>query len=81
MSIKAAMTVPKASQFCCLSLKFVNQVWVWVHFFLLIFGISATISVGVAWVLKVNFADFEVSRSDIFRQINGYIDFDEINGE
>ena len=73
------MTVPRASQFCCLSLKFVNQVWVWVHFILMVFAFLATISVGVFRVLEVNYDEYTKTRSQLLRIIanNGV----EINGE
>ncbi|CAG9810583.1 unnamed protein product [Chironomus riparius] len=63
------MTVPRASQFCCLSLKFVNQVWVWVHFVLLVFAYLTTISIGAIRLLKLNYDDYTTAKDEILRII------------
>lgn len=74
------MTVPRATQFCCLSLKFVNQVWVWIHFILLVFAFLTTISVGVIRVLEVNYDEYTKTRNALLGIIAREIDV-EVNGE
>ncbi|KAL7012026.1 hypothetical protein ACKWTF_014581 [Chironomus riparius] len=74
------MTVPRTSQFCCLSLKFVNQVWVWVHFVLLVFVYLTTISIGVIRLLKLNYDDYTTAKDEILQIIEKEIKV-EINAQ
>lgn len=73
---KAAMTVPKANQFCCLSLKFVNQIWVSVHFVLLIFAYLATISVGVLKVFDTNLSNYVKVKNYVLTKFDEFFKFD-----
>ena len=77
---KAAMTVPKANQFCCLSLKFVNQVWVFVHFVLLIFSYLATISIGALKAFDINLSNYTKVKNYVLDKFDGFFKF-EISGK
>ncbi|XP_070509058.1 uncharacterized protein [Chironomus tepperi] len=59
------MTVPRASQFCCIPLAFLNLLWAFAVLTVTVFAFLATISFGIVKVIDIEYDEYENSRNQL----------------